>query len=129
MEFSGVPTLGIGAGARSYAPGVHYCRCARAREARWWDLRISECARCSDNYYTPELPAAVIGRWYENVAAGASTAVCGVALSAAQVARRLLALALLTDQGCSRGEEYARDTHMHFPYGPPYDTRKPVCVT
>ncbi|MEC0231042.1 radical SAM protein [Paenibacillus alba] len=25
MEFQGVPTLGIGAGSRSYAPDVHYC--------------------------------------------------------------------------------------------------------
>ncbi|MCB9797858.1 MAG: coproporphyrinogen III oxidase family protein [Alphaproteobacteria bacterium] len=74
QEFLGVPTLGLGAGARSYAPGFHYT---------------------SDDYFAPTRPIALTKAWMQGVEAGQVPARCGVALTAEDQERRHVILQLL----------------------------------
>eukprot|EP00658_Telonema_sp_P-2_P042845 TRINITY_DN30817_c0_g2_i1.p1 TRINITY_DN30817_c0_g2~~TRINITY_DN30817_c0_g2_i1.p1 ORF type:complete len:444 (-),score=92.48 TRINITY_DN30817_c0_g2_i1:11-1342(-) len=78
MEFSGVPTIGIGAGARSLAPDRHYV---------------------ADDYYAPKAPPVVLRRYYQSVERGESTALNVALLDRGQQLRRRALLSLLTTVG------------------------------
>lgn len=78
LEFQGVPTIGVGAGARSLAPDRHFV---------------------ADDYCNPKVPSSVLRKYYENVAAGRCTALNVVRLTREQQCRRLWLLSLLTSEG------------------------------
>ncbi|MCB9792067.1 MAG: coproporphyrinogen III oxidase family protein [Alphaproteobacteria bacterium] len=74
QEFLGVPTLGLGAGARSYAPTLHYT---------------------SDDYFAPTRPMALTQAWLEGVEAGRVPVRCGARLDPEDQLRRQVILQLL----------------------------------
>jgi len=73
-EFRGVPTLGLGAGARSYGPRVHYT---------------------ADDYFQPTPPRQLIEAWLQAVEAGRVPARCAVELAPDDQMRREVILQLL----------------------------------
>ena len=73
-EFAGIPTLGFGAGTRSYAPTLHYT---------------------NDNYVEPKGSAAIIKDYIEDIEAGVVPVRSAMALNQDEVIRRYVILRLL----------------------------------
>lgn len=87
IEFEGVPTLGFGAGARSYSPCIHYS---------------------SDNYFSPQKPHEIISRYYEQVEQHKVSVLSYVQLSKDEEMRKFIIMQLLYEKGldlhCFRGK-------------------------
>jgi len=86
-EFEGAHTLGLGAGARSYAPRCHYG---------------------SDDYFRPGHPGVVLEGYLETVGRGEIPARCAAALSDEEATRRAVILQLLHAPGIDRAAWGAR---------------------
>lgn len=78
IEFEGVPTLGLGAGARSYSPFIHYS---------------------SDNYFSSQLPHEIISHYYNQIENQKLSILSYVCLSKDEQMRKCAIMQLLYYKG------------------------------